>query len=162
VAGFSGTPTNGFAPLSVTFTDASTGSITNWVWTFGDGSSVTNPTSASQGHTYAVGTNTVNLVVNGPGGSSTNTRAGYIAAVSAKVVFSSSSNPSSFGSGKFGFSGTGGPAGVQYRVLTQTNVAQPLANWTPIYTNTFKSDGSYAYTNSTLIGNQGYLILVSP
>jgi len=163
VAAFSGTPTNGFAPLSVTFTDASTGSITNWIWSFGDGSSVTNTSNANQGHTYSIaGTNTVSLVVNGPGGSSTNTLAGYIKVVSAKVVFGGSVKPSSFGPGKFGFSGTGGPAGVQYRVLTQTNVTRPLANWTPIYTNTFNSDGSYGYTNSALVGNQGYLILVSP
>jgi PKD repeat protein len=163
VAGFSGTPTNIFATQTVVFTDASTGSITNWVWSFGDGSSVTNNSNASVNHMYAVaGTNTVSLVVNGAGGSSTNTRAGYIAVISAKVVFGGGSSPTSFGSGKFGFNGTGGPVGMQYRVLTQTNLSQSLANWTPIYTNVFGANGSYGYTNSTLVGNQGYLIMVSP
>ena len=37
VAGFHGAPTNLFVTQTVTFTDASTGSITNWVWNFGDG-----------------------------------------------------------------------------------------------------------------------------
>jgi PGF-pre-PGF domain-containing protein len=35
-AAFSGTPTSGAAPLTVTFADASTGSPTGWAWFFGD------------------------------------------------------------------------------------------------------------------------------
>ena len=52
VAIFLGTPTNAFATQLVAFTDASTGTITNWVWNFGDGSSVTN-SSGSARHAYA-------------------------------------------------------------------------------------------------------------
>jgi hypothetical protein len=109
----------------------------------------------------------VSLIVKGAGGSSTNTRANYIVVLSAPQVFGSGSGNggvslSSFPHGTVGFSGVGGPVGVQYRVLTQTNVSQPMANWTPIYTNVFGSNGSYGYTNSTLTGNQGYLRLVSP
>jgi tripartite motif-containing protein 71 len=37
VAGFSVSPMIGRAPLSVTFTDRSTGSPDTWLWTFGDG-----------------------------------------------------------------------------------------------------------------------------
>ena len=33
---FSATPTSGIAPLTVSFTDASTGSPTGWAWFFGD------------------------------------------------------------------------------------------------------------------------------
>jgi PKD repeat protein len=36
-AGFTGEPTSGNAPLSVAFTDHSTGSPTSWNWNFGDG-----------------------------------------------------------------------------------------------------------------------------
>ncbi len=49
VAGFSARPVNGRSPLTVRFTDKSSGSPTTWSWNFGDGKSSTsqNPT-----HTY--------------------------------------------------------------------------------------------------------------
>jgi len=158
VAGFSGTPTNIFVTQTVTFTDASSGSITNWIWNFGDGTSVTNASNVSVNHAYAVvGTNTVSLVVNGAGGSSANTLANYIVVkpkpALGKPVLSGTS---------LILSGVNGPAGQQYRILSTTNVALPLASWTPVYTNTFNSDGSYGYTNSTLVNKAGFLLLVSP
>jgi len=45
------------------------------------------------------------------------------------------------------FSGSGGTADGQYYVLTSTNLATPLANWTPIATNTFDGSGNFAFTN---------------
>jgi autotransporter-associated beta strand protein len=158
VAGFSGTPTNIFVTQTVTFTDASTGSITNWVWSFGDGTSVTNSTSASVNHAYAsVGTDTVSLVVSGPGGSSTNTLVNYIAVVPKPVL----GKPVLSG-GNLVLSGANGPAGQQYRILSTTNVAQTLSLWTPVYTNTFNADGSYGYTNTATGSKATFLLLVSP
>ncbi|MCP3917825.1 MAG: S8 family serine peptidase, partial [bacterium] len=40
-AEFNGFPTSGTAPLAVSFGDASTGSITSWSWSFGDGGTST-------------------------------------------------------------------------------------------------------------------------
>ena len=51
VAGFTGTPVSGTAPLTVTFTDTSTNTPTSWTWSFGDGSSV-NATAKNPIHTY--------------------------------------------------------------------------------------------------------------
>jgi PKD repeat protein len=83
VASFTATPTNGEAPLLVSFTDTSTGAITNRFWDFGDGSS-TNTVLTSLAHVYnSIGTNTVALVVAGPGGVSTYARTNYIAVFSA-------------------------------------------------------------------------------
>jgi PKD repeat protein len=67
-AGFQASPTSGEAPLTVTFTDQSTGSITSWLWEYGDGtSSNQNPTHHT--HTYsAEGTYAVSLTVTGSGG----------------------------------------------------------------------------------------------
>ena len=76
VAKFSGSPTNGPCPLSVYFTDESTGTIDSWYWDFGDGETSTeqNPT-----HTYnSTGYFTVSLTVTGPGGSDTETKEDYI------------------------------------------------------------------------------------
>ena len=75
-ADFTASPRSGIAPLTVHFTDLSTGQIDTWLWEFGDGltSTLQNPT-----HTYALtGTFTVSLTVTGPGGSDTAVRAGYI------------------------------------------------------------------------------------
>ncbi|MGD1018675.1 MAG: PKD domain-containing protein, partial [Verrucomicrobiia bacterium] len=81
VAGFTASPTNGPVPLAVTFTDASTGAITNWFWSFGD-SNTTNTTTTGMSHTYSnAGTYTVGLTVSGYGGSGTSTRTDYIVAV---------------------------------------------------------------------------------
>lgn len=78
VASFGATPTNGTAPLTVTFTDLSTGTITNRVWQFGDGN-VTNTTATTVIYQYTgAGTDTVQLVVSGPGGSSTNVQANLV------------------------------------------------------------------------------------
>jgi PKD repeat protein len=158
VAGFSGTPTNIFVTQTVTFTDASTGSITNWVWSFGDGASVTNITSASVGHAYAAaGSYTVSLTVTGSGGTSTSTRTSYVT-VKAKTALGGVT----LSGGKLVFSGTNGPAGVQYRIMTATNVALPLASWTPVWTNVFAADGSYSYTNTPGASASSFFLLVSP
>jgi PKD repeat protein len=49
VAKFTASPVNGTAPLTVTFTDQSTGSPTYWNYDFGDG---INATGKNQVHTY--------------------------------------------------------------------------------------------------------------
>ena len=60
-AAFSANPTTGIAPLSVAFTDLSTGAST-YNWTFGDGSAVS--TSTNPTNTYTTnGTYTVTLLI---------------------------------------------------------------------------------------------------
>src|SRR5713226_3806662 len=77
-ANFTGSPTMGTWPLTVSFTDKSTGTITNGFWDFGDGAN-TNTATAGVMHTYqGAGTNTVSLTVSGPVGADTLTRPNYI------------------------------------------------------------------------------------
>lgn len=77
VADFSGSPTEGPAPLTVTFTNLSSGEYDTCAWTFGDGGTSANCSNPS--HTYqTVGLYTVALTVTGPGGSDTRTRQDYI------------------------------------------------------------------------------------
>ncbi len=76
VAGFTSNVTSGFVPLSVSFTDSSTGTPTSWLWDFGDSG-----TSALQNpeHTYtSPGIYNVSLTVSNAEGSDTETKAGYI------------------------------------------------------------------------------------
>ena len=76
VASFSGSPTSGTAPLTVAFTDTSTGQPTSWVWTFGDGGT---STAQSPTHTYtAAGTYSVTLTATNSLGSNTLTKTNYI------------------------------------------------------------------------------------
>jgi PKD repeat protein len=76
VADFTVTPTDGAAPLTVAFSDLSSGGPTAWSWNFGDGgtSNGQNPT-----HTYAEpGLYTVSLTVGNAVGSDTETKVDYV------------------------------------------------------------------------------------
>ena len=76
-ASFTGNPTTGTGPLTVAFSDTSTGSITNRLWDFGDGTT-TNTTVTNVTHVYAAGAYSVMLAVSGTGGSSTNDQPNYV------------------------------------------------------------------------------------
>ncbi len=73
---FSGSPLTGTAPLTVSFTDASSGTISGWWWSFGDGGS-SSETDPSHGYTQT-GVYTVSLTVSGACGSDVFTRTSYI------------------------------------------------------------------------------------
>ena len=76
VAEFSGNPLSGYAPLTVYFSDLSTGNPTSWRWTFGDGgtSGAQNPS-----HEYTtVDTYTVSLEACNGQGCDTETKVDYI------------------------------------------------------------------------------------
>jgi len=113
VAEFSGSPTSGTEPLTVNFTDLSTGSITSWDWTFGDGgtSPLQNPS-----HEYALtGFYTVSLTVSGPGGSDAETKTDYITVTE---------------------------PGTTEKAYAQSEISV-LGTYSGSFTNTFSSDDSY-------------------
>jgi PKD repeat protein len=75
-ASFTGSPTSGYAPLTVNFTDQSTNSPTSWSWTFGDGGT---STQKNPSHVYSnVGTYTVTMTATNSCGSDMATRTDYI------------------------------------------------------------------------------------
>jgi subtilisin-like proprotein convertase family protein len=76
-ADFGGTPTSGIAPLTVNFTNLSSGGFDTCVWDFGDGGDSTSCGNPSHEFT-AAGTYTVSLAVSGPGGNDTETKTDYI------------------------------------------------------------------------------------
>jgi len=76
VAAFSAKPTSGKAPLTVRFTDKSTGVPTAWKWSFGDG---TTSTKQNPIHKYLQeGNYKVTLTVTNTAGSNTTTKKNYI------------------------------------------------------------------------------------
>ena len=95
VAEFSASPTSGKLPLTVAFTDKSTGTPTSWKWDFGDGTSSTakNPT-----HKYSkAGKYTVTLTATNAAGSNTVKKSNYITVTTAatKPVAEFSASPTS-------------------------------------------------------------------
>ncbi len=93
VAEFTADITAGTKPLTVQFTDNSTGQITSWEWDFGDGA-----TGASQNpvHVYQnAGLYTVNLKVIGPGGMDTETKVDYIRVLETVPVANFNAEPTS-------------------------------------------------------------------
>ena len=92
---FASNKTSGPPPLDVSFTDLSSGGVTNWTWNFGDGGTATvkNPV-----HRYtSVGKYTVTLTAGGPSGSQTRTKQDYITVGSASGLVANFSAQGSTG-----------------------------------------------------------------
>jgi PKD repeat protein len=86
IANFAAGPTNGISPLTVFFTNLSSGA-TSYDWDFGDGNSATN-TNPSHSYTNA-GSYTVGLTAVGASGTNSLTRTNYITVIApAKLVVS--------------------------------------------------------------------------
>jgi PKD repeat protein len=94
IANFTSNVTSGTVPLSVAFTDTSTGSPTSWRWNFGDGTS--NSTTQNPTHRYSsAGNYTVILTVTNTAGSNTVTKTSYIKVTAVKPVANFASNVTS-------------------------------------------------------------------
>lgn len=125
---FTATPTNGVAPLSVTFHDTSIASVTNWYWNFGDGTTTNVMTILAQ-HTYAsTGTYTVTESITIPGGTLTNTHVNCITASLAPPLAGFTAAPT----------GGGAPLSVTFADASTGNIT----NW-------FWNFGDGATTNTT-------------
>ena len=95
-ADFSASATSGNAPLTVKFTDKSTGSPTAWKWSFGDGSALV--TKYNPIHIYSKpGTYTVKETVSNAAGKDTEIKTNYITVKAApiKPVAAFSASPTS-------------------------------------------------------------------
>jgi PKD repeat protein len=94
VVNFSASPASGTAPVSVAFTNTTTGQVTSWSWDFGDG---TTSTAKSPTHVYSTpGSYKPVLKATGPGGTTSKTATTAISVVApAAPVVSFSASPSS-------------------------------------------------------------------
>jgi PKD repeat protein len=140
-AAFNATPTSGCAPLTVSFTDQSTGNITGWNWTFGDGgtSTLQNPS-----HQYtSAGSYNVTLNVTTACSSDAETKTNYITVYSGPTADAGGdkSIPSCGGSATIGGSPTGSGGTPPYTYswtpaggLNDTTIANPTASASGNYT----------------------------
>jgi len=78
VAGFSAAPLTGTAPLTVQFTDNSSGTIDSYAWDFDNDGNIDNVEQSPMHIFTAPGTYTVSLTVTNAAGSDTKTEAAYI------------------------------------------------------------------------------------
>ena len=84
--GFSADVLNGEAPLTVQFSDQSSGDVTGWLWDFGDGNT---STLQHPEHVYGeAGVYSVALLISGPGGSDLETKVGYIVVYPGDITYS--------------------------------------------------------------------------
>jgi PKD repeat protein len=103
-ANFKATPTSGLLPLTVNFTDKSTGTITGWSWDFGDQQT---GTDRNPSHTYtSPGTYTVVLTATNPGGSSTKTISKCVTVYAPAVAGFTASSTTGVAPAAIGFSDT--------------------------------------------------------
>jgi PKD repeat protein len=115
-ANFTADQRTGMIPLTVRFTDTSTGNPTNWLWNFGDG---TTSTARDPVHTYSVGDRyyNVTLTASHAFSSDTMTKIAYIYAATTP------------NDAKFTANRTAGPAPFTVQ-FTDTSVPLPTAwNW---------------------------------
>jgi PKD repeat protein len=159
VAGFSASPTNGIAPLTVQFLNSSTGA-TNYVWTFGDGNT---STLASPANTYSnAGLYSVTLTATGPGGSSALTLTNWINVAGASLPPILLGNPVFLPQSGFQFTisnADGTPVTLleqaQLTVFFTTNPA--LSNWTALNGALTLSNGVLQVLDSNaLLSPQGF------
>jgi YVTN family beta-propeller protein len=158
-AGFVADVVTGIVPLSVQFTDQSTGNVSTWNWEFGDGS-----TSADQNptHIYNVaGSYTVNLTVsNGDSLSNATSKGGYIyASATGGRPAPLPSNPAPVAGFTSNVTSGHTPFGVQFSDLT----ANSPTNWTWVFGDgSTSTDQNPIHTYSTAGRYDVTLVSVSP
>ena len=121
VANFTGAPRSGFAPLTVQFTDQSTGPVTGWLWTFGDGN-----VSSSQNPQYTypgTGVWPVSLTVTNGSESNTLARTQYITVntpASGNIILNAGKGAYIEAGGEMQFRVTGANSFIQINGVTYT------------------------------------------
>ena len=162
-ASFTGTPTSGTIPLTVQFTDHSTGSPTGYSWNFGDGTTsiLTNPS-----HTYtSAGNYNVALTAHSSAGDNTSTRNSYISASGASSIhadfYSNIQMQKPNKPVQFMYNGTGTPAtswAWSFGDGTTSTVQNPI--------HTYTTTGSYnisltasGYGVQTQVSKNAYIVV---
>jgi PKD repeat protein len=156
VINYTATPTNGAAPVTVTFTaqavDSSGVVVDAWFWSFGDGSTsaAQNPTHdyLTNGIFYVVlfATNTLNQAVMGVGFDTITIGALSPPPPPPPEIVSVARSGS-----ELLITVSNGSDNTAYITVASTNLTQPINEWTPLATNTVKSSGTFSITVNNAI-----------
>ena len=153
VADFSGEPRSGNPPLTVAFTDLSTGNPTSWDWSFGDGG-----TSEDQhpSHEYtAVNSYTVSLTAANAQGEDTETKPDYITVANLSCHVGSIELV-----GKY--KGTGPPSGRGYYAEATITVHDQDCATLAGVTVDITWSGCVSGTDSDVTNESGQVVFTSP
>ncbi|HWR84037.1 MAG TPA: PKD domain-containing protein [Candidatus Deferrimicrobium sp.] len=164
VAQFVGSPTSGCAPLTVNFTDQSTGFPTSWAWDFGDGGT---STAQNPSHTYTTaGSFTVTLTATNTAGSDSEIKTNYITVTSGAPTADFSGVPTS-GTAPLAVNftdlSTGGPSSWAWTF--GDGGSSTLQNPSHTYTTAGTFDVTLTATNacgSNLNTKTGYITVAAP
>jgi len=168
LAGFTATPTNGTAPLTVTFSNLSS-DATNYLWAFGDGNTSTliNPANFYTNP----GLFSVTLMVVGAGGTNVVTYTNYISVAPAPLpsLFLGSAVLSASGSFQFTASNADGTpiTALEQTGLTvyvATNLGLDPTNWTVLNSQGSLSNGVFQIidSNAFLFPQRYYRVQAAP
>ena len=157
-AAFSESPTSGWAPLAVTFTDLCNTDInkpTTWSWSFGDGD-ITYQTRQNPVHTYnTAGVYSVSLTATNDGGSSTVTKTNLITVRSSThTITPSITSGSSYGSISPGTARTVADGGTQAFTITPNYnryITSVTVDGTPLSGFPKADNVAYTYTFTNVI-----------
>ncbi|HUJ72043.1 MAG TPA: putative Ig domain-containing protein [Verrucomicrobiae bacterium] len=166
VASFTASPTNGVAPLNVSFTDTSSGLITGWAWAFGDGH-----TSTSQNPTNVYlnpGSYTVQEIASGPTGVSTNVQPDYIVVNCPTITLSPSNLPDAIVASSYNqtISASNGFAAYAYATTSGTLPTGLSLSSNGVLSGTPTVAGTYAFTvtatdTKECTGSQAYSVTIT-
>jgi PKD repeat protein len=142
-ADFSGSPLSGCGPLTVVFTDLSTGAPTSWSWDV-DGDGIEDYNTQNPSHTYiGAGTYTVSLTVSNACGSDSSTKDNHITAEAKPTPTASGNSPICEGST---IVLTGGPDGMTNYSWTGPNGFNSSSQNPTIPNGTTAMTGTYSLT----------------
>jgi PKD repeat protein len=155
VAAFAVAATNIFVTQTVVFTNTTTGSVTNSAWSFGNGSTNTSGVNNVSDTYNTTGTYQVILTASGTGGSSAATN--YIVVYPKPAI-----NKPVLANGSLIFSVSNAVPGATFAILTYTNLATNVVNWTVATNASFDANGAFNYTNTPLTNAASFFRLKSP
>ncbi|AOT03012.1 PKD domain-containing protein [Arthrobacter sp. U41] len=158
VASFTASPTSGTVPLTVNFTDTSTGSPTSWAWDFGDGGTAT---TQNPSHVYdTAGSYTAKLTATNSAGATSSTKTITVNPASTSPGINARSSTTAFSATATGTVSLAAPAGrtagdvlvASFTADKNPTVAVP-AGWTAIVNGLSIGGGARVFSYYRVVGS---------